>query len=117
VIWNHARNEPVTTTDRLSAIQIISHRDNRWQAVCALVGVKWTNRTRKSPNEIIAIRKRAVEIIEDKTGYAKLATTEEYADALRAASGDGALEDALYALLAEHARLIGLNVIAEPRRT
>jgi hypothetical protein len=51
------------------------------------------------------IRERARRIIEDKTGYAKLTSAEEYADAIKASKGDQALEDALYALLELHGEM------------
>lgn len=63
--------------------------------------------------DIALIRKFAASIIEERTGYAVLSTTEEYGDALRGASGDKVLGAAIEALFETHCWLIREKRITE----
>lgn len=57
--------------------------------------------------EIVSlIRKAAAQIIEDRTGYAALASVADYADAMKAAADDKILSAALHALLDGHNWLV-----------
>jgi len=104
------------TTAQCSVLEVVNTYTKAWLTLVKLSGEQQshTRSVFQRARLVRRVRERVAKIIEDRTGYAKLTTTEDYADAIRGASGDKLLEDVLYVLLAEHARFLELGVLVEP---
>lgn len=78
--------------------------------------IKWSNKDTLEKEDIGTIREMARDLIEERTGYEKLTTPAEYADAGKAASGDNVLANAIQALFETHCWLLREKRVTEPMK-
>lgn len=106
-------NDAITTADR-PAIRWVTPHGKAWRHIVALVKRDATGEARilamsrlaLNGSGVVTVRDAATHIIADRTGYEVLATTEDYADAMKVAKEDKLLYRLLAALLEAHVQII-----------
>lgn len=112
-MMSETMNDAITTADK-PAIRWVTPHGKAWKHIIALVKRDATGEARILVMSRLALngsgvadrRDAANHIIADRTGYKVLATTEDYADAMKVATEDKILYRALAALLDAHVQII-----------